>query len=61
MKKFGDIQACFGPTDPLTNFCGIMVNPSSVCSCFGHMNPLTSFGGIVVKPKGGGGLISRKP
>jgi len=31
VKKFGGIQACLGPNDPLTDFGGIAVNLGSVC------------------------------
>lgn len=47
-KKYGGIQACLGPSDPLIGFGRTTVNPGSVRFLFGHRNTWTGNGNIVV-------------
>ena len=49
VNKYKGIHVCLGPSDPLTDFGGILVNPGSVCLLFRPKNPLIDNGGIVVK------------
>lgn len=49
VKKFGGIQACLGPSDPLTGNGEIVVKPGCIDEGFCLRSPLNGFGGIVVK------------